>query len=363
MEGKWLKTLDRYIIRKFLGTFFFAISYIIVIVIIFDISERIDDFLEKSVPLKDIIFDYYLNFIPYFINLFSSLITFIAVIFFTSKMSSRTEVVPILGSGISYNRFLRPYLISAMVLALVNFSLANFIIPYTNVRLVNFENTYLKNPNKGSEVDIHMQVSPGEFIYMESYDKLEDVGFKFTLEKIGEQGLTYKLSGDEIRWNPVNKQWHITKYFTRTIQGMKETLSFGKGLDTTLNFTPSDFKVTIANAKTLKFTQLRKFIEKEKMRGAENVLEFEVEKHKRIAFPFATIVLTFIGVPLSSKKVRGGIGMHLGAGLGICFSYILIMQISTTFAIYSNLSAWVAVWIPNVVFSLIGLFLLKRAPK
>ncbi|MCX6271122.1 MAG: LptF/LptG family permease [Bacteroidetes bacterium] len=365
MKDSWakLKTIDRYIIRKFLGTFFFAISLIVIIVVIFDISEKIDDFIEKDAPVTAIIFQYYVNFIPYFVNLFSPLFTFIAVIFFTSKMATNTEIVAILGSGISFLRFLRPYLVSSIILALLSFVRANFLIPYTNVNLVNFENKYLKNQSKGSDIDIHMQISPGVFIYVEGFNRLEDVGYRFTMEKVNEKGLYYKMSGEMIKWLPKEKKWQIGNYFVRSINGKKETLLKGNRLDTTFNFTPADFKVTVENAKTMKFMQLRKFIEKEKMRGAENVIEFEVEKHKRIAFPFATVVLTFIGVSLSSRKVRGGIGLHLGAGIAISFSFILFMQVSTTFAIYGNLPPWIAVWIPNVIFGLLGVYLLRIAPK
>jgi lipopolysaccharide export system permease protein len=363
ITGKYLKTVDWYIIRKFLGTFFFAISLIIIIVIIFDISEKIDDFLEKDAPLQKIIFQYYFNFIPYFVNLFSPLFTFIAVIFFTSKMAGRTEIVAILSSGISFRRFLQPYLVSSIILALLSFFLANFLIPYTNVNLLNFENRYLKNQNKRTNIDIHMQLSPGVFAYVEGYNKLDETGYRFTLEEIKEDGLTYKLTGEVLKWQPVKKQWQIRNYVVRRMNGMHESLYKGTVKDTTLPFVPQDFKITVENAKTMKFMQLRRFIDKEKMKGSENVMEFEVEKHKRIAFPFATIVLTFIGVSLSSRKVRGGIGLHLGAGISISFAFILFMQISTTFAIYGNLPASLAVWIPNVIFGLLGIYLLKIAPK
>ncbi|MHC1706203.1 MAG: LptF/LptG family permease [Bacteroidales bacterium] len=361
--GSNLKTIDWYIIRKFLGTFFFSISLIIIIVIIFDISEKIDDFLDKEAPLRKIIFQYYFNFIPYFINLFSPLFTFIAVIFFTSKLAGRTEIVAILSSGISFNRFLRPYLVSSIILAILSFLLANFLIPYTNVNLVNFENRYLKNQNKRTNIDIHMQLSPGVFAYVEGYNKIDETGYRFTIEKINDKGLYYKMTGEVLKWQSAKKNWQIRNFVIRKIDGMKETLIKGQTKDTLLPFTPLDFKISVENAKTMKFMQLRRFIEKEKMKGTENVMEFEVEKHKRIAFPFATIVLTFIGVSLSSRKVRGGIGLHLGAGIAISFAFILFMQVSTTFAIYGNLPPYIAVWIPNVLFGLLGIYLLKMAPK
>jgi len=358
-----LSIIDRYIIRKFLGTFFYAIALIIVIVIIFDISEKVDDFLEKDAPLRAIILEYYANFIPYFVNLFSPLFTFIAVIFFTSKLAGRTEIIAILGSGISFRRLLRPYLVSATILALMSFTLANFVIPYTNVNLMNFEYRYIKQPKKSAGIDIHMQVSAGTFIYLENYNNAEDIGYKFSLEKFEKETLVFKLQSEFMQWDSVKNNWKLKHYVIRRINGMNERIRSGPEMDTVLEFIPNDFKVNIDDAKTMKFFELRHFIEKEKLKGNERVTEFEVEKHQRIAFPFATIVLTLIAVSLSSRKVRGGIGVHLGAGIAIAFSFILFMQISTTFSIYGNLPPIIAVWIPNIIFTLLGIYLLRIAPK
>lgn len=358
-----LNILDRYIIRKFLGTFFYAIALIIVIVIIFDISEKVDDFLEKEAPLRAIMFDYYANFIPYFINLFSPLFTFIAVIFFTSKLAGRTEIIAMLSSGISFRRLLRPYLVSATILAVMSFMLANFVIPYTNVNLMNFEYRYIKQPKKSAGVDIHMQVSAGTFIYLENYNNAEDIGYKFTLEKFEKESMIFKLQAEFIQWDTLKNNWKLKHFIIRTLQGKQESLHAGAEMDTVMDFIPNDFKVNIDDAKTMKFMELRRFIDKEKLKGSERVTEFEVEKHKRIAFPFATIVLTLIAVSLSSRKVRGGIGVHLGAGIAIAFSFILFMQISTTFSVYGNLPPFIAVWIPNIIFAFLGIYLLRIAPK
>lgn len=358
-----LRILDRYIIRKFLGTFFYAIALIIVIVIIFDISEKVDDFLEKDAPLKAIIFDYYANFIPYFVNLFSPLFTFIAVIFFTSKMAGRTEIIAILGSGISFRRLLRPYIVSSLILAIMSFLLANFVIPYTNINLMNFEYRYIKQPKKSAGIDIHMMVSAGTFIYLENYNNTEDIGYKFSLEKYDKENLSLKLQSEYLKWDKINRQWKLEQYVIREIKGMAETIRKGQQMDTLLEFIPDDFKVNVEDAKTMKFMELRHFIEKEKMKGSRRVIEFEVEKQKRIAFPFATIVLTLIAVSLSSRKVRGGIGANLGAGIAISFAFILFMQISTTFSIYGNLPPIIAVWIPNIIFCILGIYLIRIAPK
>lgn len=359
-----MKTLDWYIIKKFLGTFILSISLIILIVIIFDISEKIDDFLESKAPLREIIFTYYLNFIPYFVNLFSSLFAFISVIFFTSKMASNTEIVAILSSGISFRRLLLPYLVASLVIALMSFYLANYLIPYANIKRIGFENRYIKNPTNFRARDLHLQIKPaGTFVYVQTFTDISNIGYKFSLEKIGAKGLNYKLDAEYIQWDSLKKSWKIMNYTLRTINGMKETLRTGKELDTILNITPSDLTPKLIDVDVMNYPQLHKFIEDENLKGSENAQIYKVQMQKRIATPFATIVLALIGVSLSSRKVRGGIGLHLGAGLTISFAYILFMQISTTFANFGSLPPFVAVWLPNVVFLGLGLYLLRIAPK
>jgi len=358
-----LKKLDIYIIKKFLGTFFFAISLLIIIVIVFDISEKIDDFLEKDAPLDKILFSYYLNFIPYFVNLFVYLFTFIAVIFFTAKMASDTEIVAILSSGISFWRMLRPYLISSVFLGLMSFYLANFLIPITNMKMMEFEKEYIRNPFQYRERDIHMQIKPGTYVYMESYDNRANRGYKFSMEKFVDNKLVYKLNSNRIEWDSLSGKWKLKNYHIRELDGKNETLVVGQEMDTLINLHPREFTFIIEDIKTMNYSSLRAFIEKEKLKGTQKIKEYEVEKHKRIAFPFATIVLTFIGVAISSRKVRGGIGMHLGIGLTITFSFILFLQITTVFATRGNLAPWLSVWIPNILFAIIGVYLLKIAPK
>lgn len=358
-----MKKLDLYIIKKFLGTFFFAIAMIIIIVVIFDVSEKIDDFIERSAPLDKIIFSYYLNFIPYFINLFSPLFTFIAVVFFTSRLAYRTEITAILTSGINFKRFLMPYLFSAVVLAMLSFVLANFIIPPANAKRLAFEKEYIRSRSTETQQDFHVQLEPGTFAFIKSFHHVSYTGYFFTLEKIENAGLVWKLSADYINYDTVNGMWQIHNYFIREIDGFNEKIRRGHRLDTLLKLIPDDFSSKVKNVDMMGYMELRKFIAKEYLKGNENVQFYEVEKHKRIAFPFATIVLTLIGVSLSSRKVRGGIGVHLGSGLTISFAFILFMQISSTFATNGNLPAYIAVWIPNFVFILLGFFLLYKAPK
>lgn len=358
-----MKKLDYYIIKKFLGTFFFAIALIIMIVIIFDFSEKIDDFIEKQAPLNEIIFTYYLNFIPYFVNLFSPLFTFIAVIFFTSRLAFNTEIVAILSAGISFRRLMLPYLISAVLLGLLSVYLSNILIPPANKKRLEFEATYVKNPTTFGERNIHMQIRPGVFIFIESYNERSNIAWRFTLEQIKDGVLVYKLNADNARWDSINGSWGIENYHIRTINGLQEDLRFGNRLDTVLPLTPRDFIQNLKEMETMNFTELREFIQNERLKGSENVKFYEVEMHRRMAYPFSTLVLTLIAVSLSSRKVRGGIGLHLGAGLALSFAFILFMQISTTFATKGNLHPLLSVWIPNFFFGLIGLYLYKAAPK
>ncbi|MBN2175964.1 MAG: LptF/LptG family permease [Bacteroidales bacterium] len=358
-----MKKIDYYIIKKFLGTFFFAISLLVIIIIVFDLSEKIDDFIEKKPPLNEIIFSYYLNFIPYFVNLFSYLFTFISVIFFTSKMAYNSEIIAILSSGVSYRRFLLPYLFSAVFLGLLSFYLANFLIPRTNQKMMQFEKAYIRNPYASSDINIHMQISPGTFVYLETYNARTNTGYKFSMENFKNDRLVYKLNAERITWDSISGLWKIRNFTKRIIEKNDEIIQKGDELDTLINMHPREFTFILEDIKTMNFMELRDFIEKERLKGSKSIKDYEVEKHKRIAFPFATLVLTLIGVSISSRKVRGGIGMHLGLGITITFAFILFLQITTVFATNGNLAPWLAVWIPNFIFTAIGLVLLKLAPK
>ena len=358
-----LKKLDWYIIGKFLGTFFYAIALIILIVIIFDLSERIDNFIENKAPLYDILFVYYLNFIPYFVNLFSPLFTFIAVIYFTSRMAFNTEIIAILSSGISFKRMLVPYFLSATCLAIISIYLSNVMIPDANRKRLDFEETYIRSQRQFRERNIHLQIRPGEFVYLESFNERINVGYKFTLERIEDGQLVRKVAADRAEWIDSTRTWSLRNYFSREIDGINEVLDFGQRMDTVINLSPDDFIQNLREMDAMNFKELQAFIDNERLKGSENIKFYLVEKHRRIAFPFATLVLTLIGVSLSSRKVRGGLGIHLGIGLTLSFAFILFMQVSTTFATNGNLPPALAVWIPNIVFAALGFYLLKTAPK
>lgn len=358
-----LKKLDFYIIKKFLGTFVYAITLIIFIVVIFDLSEKIDNFIENQASFRDIILVYYVNFIPYFINLFSPLFTFITVVFFTSRLAFNTEIIAILSSGISFKRMLVPYLVSATVLSLLSIYLSNVVIPPANERRLAFEYEFVKKPATFTGRNVHMQLRPGLFVYLESYSERTQTGYRFTMERIEDGQLTYKLFADQIKYNDDTGSWTIRTYNERFIDGLEEQLRFGSNLDTVLLFTPYDFTQNLKDMETMNFRELNTFIANERLKGSEIVSFYEVEKHRRIAFPFATFVLTLIGVALSSQKVRGGIGLHLGAGITLSFAFILFMQVTTTFATNGDLHPMLAVWIPNIIFGMLSAYLIKIAPK
>ena len=358
-----LNTLDKYILKKFLGTFFLSILLIILVVIVFDISEKIEDFLKPDVTLHEIIFDYYINFIPYFVNLFSPLFTFIAVIFFTSRMASRTEIVAILCSGVSFNRLLRPYLIGATVIAITSLFLNTHVIPLANKSRLGFMLKYIDNNYIYNGRDIHRQVAPGVFVYMETYDNEDDVGTRFTIEKLNGRTLVFKLSAREIRWDSIKSRWSIIDYSRRDFKGRKEYLTKGAKIDTVLNLNPKDFSRAENRMESMTSSELSAFIDNEKMKGSNNVPLYEIEKNKRIAFPFATFILTLIGVSVSSRKSRGGMGRHLGVGIALSFIFIFFMQWFTSYAASGVLPASIAVWVPNAIFAVIAIFMLRNAPK
>jgi lipopolysaccharide export system permease protein len=337
--------------------------FIIILVVIFDISEKIDDFIAKQAPLSAIVLDYYFNFIPYFVNLFSPLFTFISVIFFTSRMASRTEIVAILSSGVSYNRLLRPYLVSALVIASLSLFMNHFVIPHATKKRIAFEDKYIRDQFRNYDKNIHRQITPGTYIYLERFDVGENTGYKFSLEKFDKGELKYKLISENIKWDTVKSRWAINNYFIRKLNGVDETMIKGKEIDTTFTFTPAEFGRKDNTIETMDFWELGDYIDSETLKGAGNTDSYKIEKYRRTAFPFATFILTLIGVSLASRKVRGGIGMHIGLGILISFTFIMFMQISTTFAAGGLISPLIAVWIPNFLFSFLAWFLLKKAQK
>lgn len=364
LQSRWLKRLDIYIIKKFLGTYFFAIALIISIAVVFDVNENIDRFINNKAPLKAIVFDYYMNFIPYFANLFSPLFVFIAVIFFTSKLAENSEIIAMFSTGMSFKRLMRPYMISAAVIAVATFMLGSYVIPKGSVTRLNFEDRYVKSKKKGSATNVQLEVDSGVIAYIDRYQDYNKTGNRFSLDKFVDKKLVSHLTARRIVYDTttVNK-WTIHDYMIRELDGLKENIIKGDRLDTIINMDPTDFLIMKNQQEMLTSPQLSEYIDKQRRRGFANIKEFEIEYHKRIAMSFASFILTVIGLSLSSKKTKGGMGLHLGIGLALSFSYILFQTITSTFAVNGNVPPVVAVWIPNILYAFIAFYLYKKAPK
>jgi lipopolysaccharide export system permease protein len=360
-----MKIIDRYIIRKFLGTFFFCLVLILAIAVVFDFAEKIDNFMEKNAPARAIIFDYYMNFIPYFAMLFAPLFVFISVIFFTSKMAANTEIIAILNSGMSFRRMLWPYLVSSFFIAVFIFTLTNFVIPQANLKRMDFEDKYYRSSSRRVPViNVHRQVSKNVLIYMESFNPTSMSGRNFTIEKFGDDGeLESKLWGDNVRYDTTINKWTVTNYHLRKIGRDSDSLIRGDHIDTALTILPRDFSRGPGYVGTMKFRELNDYIKQLRLQGSDELKIYLIEKHRRFANPFAVFILTLIGVSLSSRKIRGGIGMNIGIGLALSFSYILFLQFASQFSIKGNLGPALAMWIPNIIYAMVGTVLYKIAPK
>jgi lipopolysaccharide export system permease protein len=358
-----MKILYSYIGKKFVINFFMIMAMLIAIIIVFDIAEKLDDFIKNKPSVFEIVFHYYFNMIPYFINLFSPLLIFIAAIYFTSRMAANTEFVAMLTSGINFYRLLVPYFMVAVLFSGFSWYLNSWVIPETNKREQAFELKYILNKITNTDNHIHRQIEPGVFIYMQSYDVQDSFGYKFTLEKMKDNKLTSKLEAQSIEWNNSRQEWKVTAYSIRTLDSNSEKYEKGNQMWLKLPITPTDFGRKTMSIQTMNNRELKEYIKQEKLRGETMVSFYEVEKYYRFAMPFATFILVMIAFSISSRKIRGGTGLHLAFGIRIAFTYILCMKFSTVFATKANMNAFVAVWIPNFIFTILTIILLIRPPK
>ena len=363
---RYVSRLDRYLIAKFIGTYIFAIILIISISIVFDINENLAKFSTNGAPLKAIVFDYYANFVPYFANLFSPLFVFIAVIFFTSNLAGNSEIIAMLAAGVSFKRLLRPYMISAALIAAVNFYLGGYIIPKGNLVKMEFESKYKNNTKTVSSSNVQLMVAPGVIAYLQQYDDLTRTGYGFSLDKFENKKLVSHMTASVIRYDSISDSryhWKAQSYKIRTLKGLREEIESGAVIDTLIQMEPMDLVFSKGQQETLTSTELSDYISKQVERGSVNVVQYEVEYHKRIATSFASFILTMIGVSLSSRKRKGGMGMYLGIGLALSFGYILLQTISATFAINADTPALLAAWIPNLLYVIIAYFCYRQAPN
>ena len=361
--NKFIKRLDWYIIKKFLGTYVFMIVLIISISVVFDINEKIDKFMTNNATLEGIVFDYYLNFIPYYTNLFSPLFVFLAVIYFTSKMANNSEIIAILSTGISFKRFLKPYMISAFIIAVFTFIFGGYIIPKANATRLEFEKTFV-DPRKRvtGDRDIQFKVGPGTIVYFGNFDLTNNTGHSFSIDHFDSLNLTSRLTAQSIKYDSAYN-WTIRNYQIREFDGLIETITTGSSIDTVLQIVPNDFIIASTDQQMMTSPNLRNYIKSQKERGMGNIQPFQIEYHSRIAMVFSAFILTIIGASISARKVKGGMGLNIGIGLALSMAYILFMTVSSTFAIKGGMSPLIAAWIPNIFFSGIAFYLFKRAPN
>ena len=363
---RYIRRIDRYIISKFIGTYIYSIILIISISIVFDVNENLAKFTTNHAPLRAIILDYYANFIPYFANLFSPLFVFIAVIFFTSKLAGNSEVIAMLASGMSFKRLMRPYMISAAMISILNFTLGAYVIPKGTVVRHEFESLYKNNKKNTSASNVQLQVGRGIIAYIQQYDDVTKTGYGFSLDKFENKKLVSHMTANVIKYDTISDsryQWRAVNYKIRTLKGMREHITSGQEIDTLVMMEPMDLVFSKGQQETFTSPELLRYISKQKDRGSGNVVQYEVEYHKRIAACFASFILTIIGASLSARKRKGGMGLYLGIGMALSFSYILLQTISSTFAINADTPPVLAAWIPNLLYFVIAYYCFKKAPN
>lgn len=363
---RYIKKLDWYIIKKFLGYYFFSIALIISIAIVFDFNENLSKFTEHHAPARAIIFDYYANFVPYFANLFSALFVFVAVILFTTKLASNSEIIAILASGVSFKRLLRPYMITCVLLSALSFGLSAYVIPHGTVIRQNFETMYKNKKKNTSAENVQLQVDKGVIAYMQHYDNSMKRGYGFCLDKFQDKKLVSHLTAMDIQYDTISDSkyhWKLSNWKIRKLQGMKEHITSGAQKDTVIMMEPTDLVYSKGQQETFTSPELRNYISKQLNRGSGNVVQYEVEYHKRIASSFASFILTIIGVSLSARKRKGGMGAALGVGLALSFGYIMLQTVSATFAIQANFPPVLAAWLPNFLFAIVAYFCYRKAPR
>ena len=344
----------------------YSIALIISISIVFDVNENLAKFSQYHAPLKAVVFDYYANFVPYFANLFSPLFVFIAVIFFTSKLAGNSEIISMLAAGVSFKRLMRPYMISCVLISALSFYLASSVIPHGNVIRQNFETMY-KNKKKNTAADnVQLQVGDGVIAYIQHYDNTRKNGYGFSLDKFENKKLVSHFTAMEIQYDTISDSkyhWRARNWKDRKLKGLREHIPSGAEKDTVIQMEPTDLVYSKGQQETFTSAELKDYISKQRNRGSGNVVQYEVEYHKRIASSFAAFILTTIGLSLSSRKRKGGMGMYIGIGLALSFGYIMLQTVSATFAINAGAPPMLAAWTPNIIFTVVAYFCYRKAPN
>lgn len=357
-----MKLLDKLIIKDFLKTYFFVVLMLILIVLVLDFTEKNDAYIRNNVPASEIL-KYMMNYGLYLNNLLTPITVFISVIFITSKMAGRTEIVAILSSGVSFMRMLVPFLFSALLIAIVGFLLNGWVLPVATLGVSEFRVRYLDDKRNFDQQNIHIKIAPDTYAYISRYYTSGNQGYNFTMEQIREGELVAKLSADRIVWDTTTNAWSVRNWKLREFKAMHEEWSTGERMDTVLSIKPEDFDLPKNHHETLTLPKLQEQIDILLDRGADNINYYRIEKYVRFMSPFAAIILTFIGVIVSSKKTRGGSGFKIALGFLLAFVYIILFLLSRTFAEAGTAYPILAVWIPNMIFALTGLILYKTVPR
>lgn len=358
-----MKILDRYIVFKYIGTFITMLVLFVPISILVDLSQKIDKFKQYEVPTDEILW-YYFNFVWFFGNLLFPIFLFLSVIWFTSKLASNTEVIAVLSSGISFYRYLRPFMIAASVIAVGAFLTGQFIVPVTSKNFNEFEFKYYKSTRNDRQTRLlYKQFGENDFVYLSQYNPKRELGYNFSYESFDENTLTYKITAQNIRWVEKDSIFRLTNYFKRSFDGENERIESLPRLDTLFAFTLDDLAPLEYKAQTLTMGALNRFIAQERESGSPLINSHLLVRHKRWSLPISAFILTIIGVSVASFKRRGGIGLNLAFGIVLAFIYVFFDKIFEVMVEKANFTAGLAAWLPNIVFGILSLLLLRYAKR
>jgi lipopolysaccharide export system permease protein len=358
-----LRILDRYILRKFLGTFFFLLIIIMLVAIVFDLSEKTEDFAGTKASTREIILDYYVNFVVFYANRFSGLFIFLAVLLFTSRLAHRSEVIAMLSSGVTFPRLMRPYFVGATLLTALSLVVNHLVLPRANKVRLDFEEAYIRSTFTVSDRNLHREIAPGTIVYTEVYGARERTMFRMSLEQWEGDSLLGLLTADRAVYDSITGHWQVFDWTLRHLGPHGDRLRTGYQLDTVIPLKPSDFGQRAETAMAMGTSEIDDYIAKRRAQGDGKVGAFLVEKHQRTAYPFASYIFTLIGVGIASRKVRGGTGLHLALGVMLVLVYFFVVQFTTVAATNAGLDPFLAVWLPNIGYALFGIWIYRTAPK
>lgn len=359
-----MKKLDWYILRKFIGTFVYSLGILLVISVVIDITEKVDDFMKHNLSFWQVVTEYYIGFVPHIAALLFPLFIFISVIFFTSKLAYKSEIIAILASGVSFKRFMRPYWVGAILFGTILYVANLWVIPRANRIRTTFENKYVGRQKDLNGInDKTLRIDTVTYVTFRYYDPNFKTGSNFTLQRVRNNQVYYKLKAESVAWDSTKKSWKLSYASERTINGLNEKLTRLQDTMLKIPLSPTEMVEEKNMQEAMTTSELNAYIKREELRGAEGLNVYYVEKYRRLSAGVAVVVLSLIGVIMSSRKVRGGSGLHMAVGIVISASYILFLQFSTVFSTKANLNPLLAVWIPNFVFGVLALYLYRRAPK